>query len=197
MESDVSLVFEEEREEDGYHLSDAGKFKTCIACNCAIFDWITFQCGIYGSCHGLYMFFPEIVDKVTTYSNQFPAGRATICEVLLIEDQLSTNVTKYAIALKKVQLCSETFEISTFGHSLVMEILYMIGFLIITFIINRISKLSILTVILFGCAASGLVLQIVTLPIVSIYFYVLFMLTFLAVNVVNATTVDLFPTNLR
>lgn len=145
----------------------------------------------------MYMFFPEIVDKITTYSNHFPSGRATICEVLLIEDEFMTNVTKYAIALKKIQACSEKFEISTFGYSIVMELLYMLGFLIITFIINRISKLSILTVILFSCAAFGFATHFVTLPIVSIYFYVMFMLTILAVNVVNATTIDLFPTNLR
>lgn len=143
------------------------------------------------------MFFPEIVDKITTYSNQFPNGRATICQILRIEDEMSMNVTKYAIALKKVEACSEKFEISTFGHSLVMELLYMIGFLVITFIINRTSKLSILTVILFGCGAFGIATQFVTVPIASIYIYVLFMLTFLAVNVVNAVTVDLFPTNLR
>ncbi|CRK86302.1 CLUMA_CG000146, isoform A [Clunio marinus] len=155
------------------------------------------QCMLFGSCHGLYMFFPEIVDKITSYSNQFPSERATICEVLLIENELTLNVTKYAVALKNVQACSEIFEVSTFGHSLVMELLYMFGFLIITFIINRISKLTILTMISFGCGGFGFATQIVTLPILSIYFYVLFMLTFLAVNVINATTIDLFPTNLR
>lgn len=143
------------------------------------------------------MFFPEIVDKITTYSNQFPAGRATICELLIVEDELMSNVTKYAVALKQVQACSEKFEISTFGHSIVMEMLYMFGFLIITFIINRVSKLAILSVILFGCALSGFITQLVTIPIVSIYFYVLFMLTLLAVNVINAITIDLFPTSLR
>lgn len=143
------------------------------------------------------MFFPEIVDKITTYSNHFPSGRATICEVLLIEDQWMTNRTKYAIALRKAPACSETYEISTFGHSLVMEGLYMTGFLVIALLVNRVSKLLILTVILFGCGAFGFAIHFVTLPIVSIYFYVLFMLTFLAINVVSATTIDLFPTNLR
>lgn len=143
------------------------------------------------------MFFPEIIDKITLFSNKMPGGRATICEVLLIEDEWAANATKYAKALKKIEACSESIELSTFGHSIVMEMLYMIGFLIITFIINRTSKLSILTVILFGCGAFGVATQFVTLPIVSIYFYVIFMLTFLAVNVLNATTIDLFPTNSR
>lgn len=143
------------------------------------------------------MFFPEIVDKITIYSNKLPTGRATICEVLLIEDQWMTNRTKYAIALRKAPACSETYEISTFGHSLVMEALYMVGFFVIALLINRISKLLILTVILFGCGFFGFATHFTTLPIVSIYFYVMFMLTFLAINVVSATTIDLFPTNLR
>lgn len=143
------------------------------------------------------MFFPEIIDKITTYSNQFPQGRSTVCEILLIEDEFISNRTMYAVALKKVQSCSEKFEVSTFVHSIAMELLYMVGFLVITFTINRTSKLSILAVICFGCGFFGFATQFVTIPIVSIYFYVMFMLTFLAVNVVNATTIDLFPTNLR
>lgn len=159
--------------------------------------FIAFQCGLFGSCHGLYMFFPEIVDKITTYSKQFPSGRATICEVLLKDDELMLNRTVHSIALRQAPECSETFEISTFGHSIVMEMLYMVGFFVITLIINRVSKLSILTTILFGCATFGFATEFITVPIASIYFYVAFMLTFLAVNVVNAVTVDLFPTNLR
>jgi MFS transporter, VNT family, synaptic vesicle glycoprotein 2 len=114
-----------------------------------------------------------------------------------VEDEVMTNRTMYAIALRKVEACSEKFETSTFGYSIVMELLYMIGFFVITLIINRVSKLSILTTILFGCATFGFATQVVTLPISSIYIYVMFMLTLLSVNVVNAVTVDLFPTNLR
>lgn len=158
---------------------------------------MVFQCGIFGSCHGLYMFFPEIVDKITTYSNQFPTQRATICEVLLIEDEIMVNQTLNSIDSRKVQACSEKFEISTFGHSIVMEVFYMIGFFVITLIINRVSKLSILATILFGCATFGFATEVVTLPIATIYIYVCFMLTFLAVNVVSAAVVDLFPTATR
>ncbi|CAO1331214.1 unnamed protein product [Diamesa serratosioi] len=153
------------------------------------------QCGLYGSCHGLYMFFPEIVDNLTIFSKEFPAGRATICEILHIEDELSNNAT--SLILLERPVCLEQLEISTFGHSVVLEILYMFGFLIITLVINRTSKLSILLVILFGCALSGFATHFVTIPLLSVYIYVMFMLTFLGVNVINAATVDLFPTNLR
>ncbi|KAG5675350.1 hypothetical protein PVAND_005259 [Polypedilum vanderplanki] len=157
------------------------------------------QCGLFGSCHGLYMFFPEIVDKLATFSNQYPDGRKTICEIFKVEDTTMTNATKYSTVIShNVNVgCSETFEIETFFHSLILEILYMVGFLLITFIINRTSKLSILWVILFGCSFSGFATLFVKIPLLSVYIYVIFMLLFLSVNVVNAATVDLFPTNLR
>lgn len=153
------------------------------------------QCGLYGSCHGLYMFFPEIVDKLTIFSKEFPVGRANICDILKLEDELTKNATNSIILDHPI--CLEQYEISTFGHSVVLEVLYMFGFLIITFVINRTSKLSILLVILFGCALSGFATHFVTIPLLSVYIYVMFMLTFLGVNVINAATVDLFPTNLR
>lgn len=156
------------------------------------------QCGLFGSCHGLYMFFPEIVDKITTFTNRFPNSQATVCKMVHSVDELSLNVTKYAFAIKHIATtCSEQFEISTFFHSFILEMLYMIGFLVITFIINRTSKLNILLVILFGCSVSGFATNFVDIPLLSVYIYVIFMCTLLAVNVVNAATVDLFPTNLR
>lgn len=156
------------------------------------------QCGLFGSCHGLYMFFPEIVDKMGTYTNRFPNGRATVCEMVQSVDEISVNVTKYAFAIKHIATtCSETFELSTFFHSFILEMLYMMGFLVITLIINRTSKLSILLVILFSCSVSGFATNFVDIPLLSVYIYVIFMCTLLAVNVVNAATVDLFPTNLR
>lgn len=158
------------------------------------------QCGLFASCHGLYMFFPEIVDKIGTYTNRFPNGRATICEMVQSVDELSLNVTKYAFAIKHIaqtELCSEQFEMTTFFHSFILEMLYMMGFLVITFIINRTTKLNILLVILFSCSVSGFATNFVDIPLLSVYIYVIFMCTLLAVNVVNAATVDLFPTNLR
>lgn len=155
------------------------------------------QCGLFGSCHGLYMFFPEIVDKVGTFTNRFPMQKATICEMVQKVDEISVNKTAYAFAIKHIATCSETFEIATFFHSFILEMLYMMGFLVITLIINRTSKLNILLVILLGCSMSGFATNFVDIPLLSVYIYVMFMLTLLAVNVVNAATVDLFPTNLR
>lgn len=88
-------------------------------------------------------------------------------------------------------------EKSTFGYSTVLEILYMLGFLIITFIINRVTKLTIMTTIIFTCGAAGFALQLVDIPTAAICVYMIFICTFVAVNVMNSVTIDLYPTHLR
>lgn len=47
--------------------------KTFIAC--------LMQFGIYGCTHGLYMFFPELIDQVSQYQNQNPGGRDSMCKI--------------------------------------------------------------------------------------------------------------------
>lgn len=48
-------------------------WKTFIAC--------LMQFSIYGSTHGLYMFFPELIDQVSQYENENPHGRNTMCQI--------------------------------------------------------------------------------------------------------------------
>lgn len=149
---------------------------------------------LYGSCHGLYMFFPEIVDKIEAFSKEFPNSNSTLCEMIVTEEKIEEEEF---LEFTKQAVCVDKIEVGTFGHSLVLELLYMVGFLIITFLINRVTKLSILLAILLGCGASGVATLFVKIPIVTIYAYVTFMLTFLGVNIVCAATCSLYPTKLR
>lgn len=154
---------------------------------------------LFGSCHGLYMFFPEIVDKIETFSQDSSNNKSTICQTVVAEEKMEEFVYHY-LDFGDSNLdstCSDKIEVATFGHSLALEMLYMGGFLVITLVINRVSKLSILLVILFGCGLSGFASLFVTTPLVQIYLYVGFMLTFLGVNIVCAATCNLFPTKLR
>lgn len=146
---------------------------------------------LYGSCHGLYMFFPEIVDKIEIFANENPSNSSSICEILA-DESIANRIDSSAN-----DTCSEKIETATFGYSLIVELCYMVGFLIITFIINRVTKLSILLVILFGCGLSGFLTLFVKTPLISIFLYIIFMLSFLAVNIVYAATCNLYPTKLR
>lgn len=48
-----------------------------------------------------------------------------------------------------------------------------------------------------GCGIAGIVTVYVKVPIIAIYLYVVLLLCGLSVPVVNAATVDLYPTNSR
>jgi VNT family MFS transporter (synaptic vesicle glycoprotein 2) len=48
-------------------------WKTLIAC--------LMQFSIYGSTHGLYMFFPELIDQVSQYNHENPDGEQTMCQI--------------------------------------------------------------------------------------------------------------------
>lgn len=157
----------------------------------------TVQFLMFASCHGLYMFFPEIIDQVKTFMNESPHHESTICKILK-EDlgSLETDDDENSISNATFE-CNEKLEVAAFGYSLLIESLYMVGFLIIAILVNRVSKLSLLLAILFGCAASGSATLWVTKPLVSNVLYVFFVLTMLAVNLVCAATCNLYPTKLR
>lgn len=114
---------------------------------------------------------------------------------------------------------------STYEHSIVLEILYVIGFALIGAFINAVGKLPILgelshlekinqthkylitrisfyrkyisVTIVAGCGIAGIISILVDIPIVAIYLYVILLCCGLGVTVVNAATVELYPTNLR
>lgn len=48
-----------------------------------------------------------------------------------------------------------------------------------------------------GCGICGVAIVFVDIPSIGIYLYLILLLCGLAVSVVNAVTIDLFPTNLR
>lgn len=96
-----------------------------------------------------------------------------------------------------MQRCITELELSTFQHSIVLEIIYAVGFAVIGAIINAIGKLAILVIILVFCGLCGIAAAFVEIPLLAIYLYIILLTSGLAVTVVNASTVELYPTNLR
>ncbi|GAB0095766.1 synaptic vesicle glycoprotein 2B-like [Sergentomyia squamirostris] len=159
--------------------------KTLIAC--------TLQFGIFITSNGMYMFFPDILNRVATHIDQSGGNyTATICQAVA-----ETKVDIKEILTASDTSCDLRLDISTFEHTLVLEVLYAVGFVLIGVTVNAVGKLAILIFILMGCGICGVAIVFTTLPILSIYLYVILLLCGLAVTVVNAATVDLFPTHLR
>ncbi|CAO1413974.1 unnamed protein product [Diamesa serratosioi] len=162
---------------------------TTIAC--------VIQFCIFTSSNGMYMFFPEILNRMAEFTNE-SSNSSTICDIL---DATRNNIIEVfddnGTILEIIPECIDKLEFSTYEHSFVLEIVYVIGFAIIGLVINITGKLPIIVFVLFGCGVCGISIIFVTIPLLSIYLYVILLACGLVVSVVNASTVDLFPTNLR
>uniref|UniRef100_A0A1B0D3C4 Major facilitator superfamily (MFS) profile domain-containing protein n=1 Tax=Phlebotomus papatasi TaxID=29031 RepID=A0A1B0D3C4_PHLPP len=155
--------------------------KTLIAC--------TLQFGIFVTSNGMYMFFPDILNRIAKHVEQSGGNyTATICDAVH-----ETKILPFSESMS----CDPKLDISTFEHSLVLEVLYAVGFVLIGVTINAVGKLAILVFVLMGCGLCGIGSIFTTVPLLSIYLYVSLLCCGLAVTVVNAATVDLFPTHLR
>ncbi|GAB0098019.1 hypothetical protein DMENIID0001_137090 [Sergentomyia squamirostris] len=159
--------------------------KTLIAC--------TLQFWMFFTGHGLYLFFPDILNRVAMYIDQ--AGEnysATICQAVVE----TTMDIKHMVTADNTT-CQQQLDTSAFEHSIVLEVLYTVGFVLIWVTINKVGKLPILMFSLMGSGICGIAIVFTTIPTLSTYLYVILLLCVLPLNVVNAVTIDLFPTHLR
>ncbi|XP_028895806.2 synaptic vesicle glycoprotein 2A isoform X2 [Zeugodacus cucurbitae] len=140
--------------------------------------------------NGLYMWFPHIMNSVATYMQEHPGEHKQICEIVY-EHQEGLYKTDGTIE------CINKLENSTYYYSFIMEILYASSFAFIGFIINRVGKILILFTTIIFFTSCGIVAVFIVDPAIAAYLYVLYFLVGVAIYVLSAVTVDLYPTHLR
>ncbi|XP_049310054.1 synaptic vesicle glycoprotein 2B [Bactrocera dorsalis] len=164
---------------------------------CSIQFWI------FVTSNGMYMWFPHILNTVAEFLNDNPGNRTYMCQVVYSkQESIFKSESAHAAAISDgvtltASQCNEKLEISTYQHSLVLEVLYAVGFALIGGIINKVGKCTILFVILGACGVCGIAAAYVDIPMVAVYLYVALLLCGLGINVLSAATVDLYPTRLR
>lgn len=149
---------------------------------------------IFNSSNGFWSFFPEITNRIAIWGDSNPSNtRATLCEVLdETKIVLNSNGT-----LNDPILCVTKLETSTFTNAYVLNVAYTLGWFLIATIINCAGKLVIITTLLFSCGICGFSMIFVNIPIVSNYLYIILLCDGLALVVLNACSVELFPTQFR
>ncbi|XP_017475873.1 PREDICTED: synaptic vesicle glycoprotein 2A-like, partial [Rhagoletis zephyria] len=164
---------------------------------CSIQFWI------FVTSNGMYMWFPHILNSVAEFMNENPGNRTYICQVVYSKQESIFNLESAHVGAtsdgisSQVEQCNEKLEISTYQHSLVLEVLYAVGFAFIGGIINKVGKHIILFMCLAVCGICGIAATYADVPMVAIYLYVILLLCGLGINVLSAATVDLYPTRLR
>ncbi|KAG5683089.1 hypothetical protein PVAND_012392 [Polypedilum vanderplanki] len=149
------------------------------------------QFGICVACNGFWTFFPDLTNKVSIWLNGDPSHTtATICT---INSSFNTTITTENISTT----CVTKLEIETLANVSVLTLLYSIFWFLISIIINRVGKLIIIVVVSFACGLASILLMFLQFPQVSVYIYIVLLMTGLNMSVVNTSTVELFPTTLR
>lgn len=148
---------------------------------------------IFNTSNGFWTFFPEITNRITLWMKSDPANvLSTVCQILE-ETRFIPSLNGTADA----SLCVTKLELSTYGNAFILISCYTVGYLVIAFIINFTGKLSIILFFLLGSAICSSLLIIVNVPSTLTYIYISMLSVGISINVVNASTVELYPTNLR
>lgn len=149
---------------------------------------------IFNSSNGFWSFFPEITNRISIWKESDPSHvSATICEIL-DETQIIPSLNE---TLGDSTLCVTKLETSTFRNVYILNSIYFFGWFFISTIVNCAGKLVIITTILFLSGAAGFSLIFVAEPTVSNYLYIALLAVGLALTVLTACTVELFPTQFR
>lgn len=172
------------------------------------------QFGIYSVSNGMLLFFPDILNQIAFFMENNPGSRSSICEILE-SGMVAGNRTILTGSL--INSCIEKLDITAYTYSILVETLYAGGFLIMGLIINIVGKLPLISeyllyffllrniswffiipaFILFTTGIASVAINFNEIPEISIYLYVILLACGLCGNLVNISTLDLFPTNLR
>ncbi|XP_011177277.1 synaptic vesicle glycoprotein 2B [Zeugodacus cucurbitae] len=148
---------------------------------------------IFFSAHGVYMWFPYILNTISQYTDKFTESKR-ICEIIkFVQSGNLTSVDEDG----PIETCKMHLEISTYMHSMFFEIIYVVILLIIMFFISRVGRKLMLFINLLVCGVCGILAFTIKIPLVGIYLLIIQLCCGCGISVLNAIVVEIFPTNLR
>lgn len=147
------------------------------------------QFGSYVTAHGMYFFFPGVLDKLIR-SQDSGVELTTLCQVVY-----SSQITNTTLELQTE--CTQSLTEATYGYSFILDVIYMLGFAVMGVIVNAVGRLAILVFVFTTCGVCGVLTIFIEVPLASMWLYMVMLLCSFSVSVVSAVTVDLFPTHLR
>jgi hypothetical protein len=141
--------------------------------------------------NGFWTFFPETLNKVFLWlDSEYYETPATVCEI-------TKTVLSNGTAIDDAPQCITKLQLTTFGNVAMLTVLYSIFWLVISIVIVRTGRLLVLVSVFFTCAAASIAMMFVKIPMLSIYLYLVMLLAGLNMSIINTSTCELIPTNLR
>lgn len=153
------------------------------------------QFGVCLSANGFWTFLPETLNRVSLWmeSEATKPANPTLCHIVNSFDK-SSNTT---ISEEEPVFCVTKLEIGTFTNVTILLIFYMLSLFTVSLLIKRVGKVLIISTINIIGGAASLLLMFTSIPYLSIAIYFMMLLSIVNLSVINASTVELFPTSLR
>ncbi|XP_055298707.1 synaptic vesicle glycoprotein 2B-like [Sitodiplosis mosellana] len=152
------------------------------------------QFGIYATGNGFFMFFGEIINGMSIKLDSFTEDRAMMCDVINMKTVNMSAIKDNEIDL---EVCIDKLELSTIENGFIFELLYTVCLAISGMLLNRVGKFPVTFFILVTTGLSGIGCMLTDVPLLQISFYIWLLSCQMASNVLNAVTVDLYPTTMR
>lgn len=140
--------------------------------------------------NGFWTFLTEILNKISLWIAS-SGSPATVCEIYYSEMGAPRNATD------SKSMCINKLEFGTFLHIYEFSLLYAASYAIMSLSINRTGKLVMILVSTITCGLSAFLLIFLKVPSILSNVYVIMLAAGIAISVVNSSTVELFPTNMR
>lgn len=148
------------------------------------------QFGTFYVCHGMLLFFPDILNEVSQFSDS--SSTLHLCNVVerVIEHKANSSA-------KTVEDCVDQLDISAYIYVAILQSCYLLGFLVISFTVNYIGRFPILIFIFMTTGLCGILIAFIKNATIATYMYLWLLVSGVNSNLLNTVSYDLFPTNLR
>lgn len=143
------------------------------------------QFGIFYVCHGMLLFFPQILNQVSHHN-----GNLELCEVVKQanfeekNEQIESN-------------CIDHLDFSAYLNVMILQSLNLVGYILISIFVNIVGRLSILVFFLLSTGMCGIAIIFIKNTLIATYLYMWLLLCGVSSNLLNTVTYENFPTNLR
>ncbi|XP_041968035.1 organic cation/carnitine transporter 7-like [Aricia agestis] len=150
---------------------------TCLTC--------FVQFGIFATTNGFYVWFPTILNSLVNHNG----AESKICDVLDATQSSPGNGTTVE--------CDDTMNTATFELSIYVGLVFCSMYIIVGFLVDFLGKKLILVVILFTTGLCGVAAHLAYNQHLAVVLFAVFQMCGACIGLMNAVTVELFPTKFR
>ncbi|KAL5276213.1 hypothetical protein ACFFRR_001814 [Megaselia abdita] len=155
------------------------------------------QFSIYLLSQGVFLWFPYILNIVENYRNEHPGEQKKICDIIQHQYNNLPKSNESLFESEDSGPCKELLESGTYVHNISLEFITAVFFMLMGLIVSKLGRIPTFFLTLTLCGICQAVCIYIDEPMIAIYLFVVALIVGVATNIIQAITVDIFPTQLR